>query len=101
MEVADTRGLEKSDRAMFEGPYFFGDLILEVDETHITSILPYHRASDPYRILDRGRDFVILESTDAAGSTQVLRCRFRGGQLLVPVPEHGFHEVFVRVPDAE
>lgn len=100
-ELARAPRLESKQRELFSGPYFFGDLVLEIDESHITSVLPYHRASDPYRVLESGADFVVVESTDASGAVETLRCRFRDGQLLVPVREYGFHEVFVRVTGKE
>ena len=101
-ELADVEGIAPKQRAVLERPTFFGELVLVIDDLQITSVLPYHRASDTYRIVDTGTDFVTVESTDAkSGELQVVRCRFRDGHLLVPIPELGFHEVFVRVTEAE
>ncbi len=101
-ELAAAPDIDPGQRAVLERPDFFGELVLEIDATHITTILPYHRAADPYRVLSREGDSLLLESTDAgSGERQVVRCRFRDGQLLVPVPELGFHEVFVRVTEKQ
>ena len=97
-ELAKVESLAPKKRAMLERPTFFGELVLVIDDLHITTVLPYHRASDPYRVLERGGDYVVVESVDASsGERQRIRCLFRDGRLLVPVPELGFHEVFVRV----
>ncbi len=100
-ELANVDGIATRERAMLERPTFFGELVLVIDDVHITSVLPYDRASNRYRILDSGDDYVTVESTDAKGERQTVRCLFRDGHLLVPIPELGFHEVFVRMTDVE
>lgn len=102
IELARATGIEPKQRAVLERPTFFGELVLVIDDAHITTILPYHEASDAYRVLESGDDFVAIESIDAkTGERQEVRCRFRDDQLLVPVPELGFHEVFVRVTERD
>ena len=100
-ELALAPAVGEADRTLFTQPTFFGELILEIDETHITTILPYHRAADRYRILARGPQWVSIESQDARGDLQTFRCELRRDRLLVPVPGYGFHEVFVRVQDPD
>ncbi len=100
-ELAEAPSVRAADRELFTRPTFFGELVLEIDETHITTILPYHRAADRYRILSRGPEWVAIESADAQGVVQTFRCQLREDQLLVPVPGYGFHEVFVRVTEPD
>jgi hypothetical protein len=101
VEVSKARGLSERQLRVLHSPGFFGELVLVFGEDTVTSILPYHRATDPYRILASGPDFVTLESTDSeTGQRAAYRCLFRDGNLLVPVEDLGFYEVFSRVPPA-